>query len=324
MKAKNFRRWDELTSAESAFEYYLGEKVIMGKMYKSPLRKDAHPTCSFWKSQKGILYFHDFGQSKMYDVVRFVMAKYSIDYAQALVKITSDIPLMVEANPLPNVKIENKFEFTPAAFSESIDYWKQYKIPLEIAAKFAFLAKSVYKNETFYGRSTKANPIFVYKFISGHIKLYRPLAEKNKKWGGNADANDIGGFYQLPRKGVLCFITSSIKDIMVLRQHGFPAICFNGEGYGKGDNEPTNKVVNTYAAILAKRFRYRLLLLDHDEAGLSASAVLSRKLRVPYVSTGLDSAKDISDYQKKYGANKTFKLLKKLIKSKFKGDEIPF
>jgi hypothetical protein len=260
----------------------------------------------------------------MYDAVRFVMSRFDLDYSKAVEKIVSDIPLMEPTSTVTEKKAENKFEFTPAPFIESKEYWDKFKIPLDIAAKFAFLAKSVYKNETFYARSTKANPIFVYKFTSGHMKLYRPLAEKGKKWTGNSDANDVGGFYQLPRKGVLCFITSSIKDIMVLRQHGFPAICFNGEGYGKGDNEPTNKVVTTYASILAKRFRYRLLLLDHDEAGISASAVISRKLKVPYVTTGFESAKDISDYQRKHGPNKTFRLLKKLIKSKFKKDEIPY
>lgn len=111
---------------------------------------------------------------------------------------------------------------------------------------------------------------------------------------------------------------------MVLRQHGFPAICFNGESYGKGDNEPTNKVLTTYATILAKRFRYRLLFLDNDAPGIAAAAVIGRKIKTPYVTTG-SSFKDISDYQKKYGPNRTYRLIKKLIKSKFKSDErVPF
>jgi len=154
---------------------------VIGKMYKSPLRKDAHPTCSFWKSQKGILYFHDFGQSKMYDAVRFVMGKFSVDYPTALKKIESDIIHMQPVSEVSTEKLQNNFDFVPLPFSESKFYWDTYKIPLEIAAKFAFLAKSVYKNETFYARSTKINPIFIYKFTSGHMKIYRPYAEKGKK-----------------------------------------------------------------------------------------------------------------------------------------------
>jgi hypothetical protein len=109
------------------------------------------------------------------------MAKYGLDYVASIKKIEAAVPLMTQIDPIKEDKLENVFDFTPAPFRESEDYWARYKIPLEIAAKFSFLAKNVYKNETFYARSTKANPIFIYKFVSGHIKIYRPLAEKGKK-----------------------------------------------------------------------------------------------------------------------------------------------
>lgn len=49
MEARNYRavNWYDQVSAESVFEHYLGEPIVFGKMYKSPLREDAHPTCSF-------------------------------------------------------------------------------------------------------------------------------------------------------------------------------------------------------------------------------------------------------------------------------------
>lgn len=127
------------------------------------------------------MYFHDFGEGKMYDAARFVMAKYSLEYHAAVLKIEADIPHMQKTEAVKEVVLENQFDFIPADFTESKEYWASYKIPIEIAAKFSFLAKSVYKNETFYARSTKTNPIFVYKFTSGHMKLYRPLAERDKK-----------------------------------------------------------------------------------------------------------------------------------------------
>lgn len=46
MKATEFIDWRS-TPHEAAFEFYLKEKVELGKMYKSPLRKDNNPTCSF-------------------------------------------------------------------------------------------------------------------------------------------------------------------------------------------------------------------------------------------------------------------------------------
>lgn len=193
-----------------------------------------------------------------------------------------------------------------------------------MAAKYCFYAKSVYKNETYWGRSTKTNPIFIYKFISGNMKIYRPLAEKAKKWGGNANAKDVGGFFQLKKRGTICFVTSSIKDIMVLRQHGFPSICFNGEAYGTSETSDASKVVDMYIKILKTRFKHVCLFLDNDEAGLTSAALLGRKHRIPFITTESDY-KDISDFQKKFGVHKTYKLIKKRLRSHFKSlKDVPF
>jgi len=293
-------------------------------MYKSPLRKDKHPTCSFWKSDKGNLYFHDFGIGKMYSLIEFVKVKFSLDYVGAVKRIEKDAHLMEKVGKIDPVHDVLSFTFIPESIENSKSYWDIYKIPVSIAAKYCFLAKSVYRNETFWGRSTKTNPIFVYKFISGNLKLYRPLAEKAKKWAGNANAGDVGGFFQLQKKGVLCFITSSIKDVMVLRQHGFPAICFNGEAYGIAEDSGASKIVDTYVKILKSRFKYVCLFLDNDAAGLMASGILSRKHKIPFITTK-SKQKDISDFQKKYGVHKTYKTIKKSICAHFKQvDYVPF
>jgi hypothetical protein len=104
---------------------------------------------------------------------------------------------------------------------------------------------------------------------------------------------------------------------MVLRQHGFPAICFNGETYGTSDSGDASKVVDMYVKILKSRFRYVCLFLDHDPAGLASSAILARKHRIPFITTGC-ADKDISDFQKTHKPSKTYRLIKKLIKSQFK------
>lgn len=104
---------------------------------------------------------------------------------------------------------------------------------------------------------------------------------------------------------------------MVLRQHGFPAICFNGEGYGASDAKTTEKIVNNYISIIKQRFRYVFIMLDGDVAGVTAAAKMASKYRLPYVDSG-KVHKDISDYQKHYGVKGAFKLLKKLIRSNFK------
>lgn len=111
---------------------------------------------------------------------------------------------------------------------------------------------------------------------------------------------------------------------MVLKQHGFPAICFNGENYGVSENSDASKVIDMYVKILKSRFKYVCLFLDNDDAGLTASAILSRRYRIPYIVT-LSKHKDVSDYQKKCGVFKTFRLIKKQISSHYKNiSNVPF
>ena len=49
---------------EQIMEFYLHIPVKKG-LYRSPLRKDRHPTCSFYRNKSGTLLFKDFatGQS---------------------------------------------------------------------------------------------------------------------------------------------------------------------------------------------------------------------------------------------------------------------
>ena len=60
-------------SEETYMSYYLGIPVKKG-LFRSPLRSDAHTTCSFFRGHSGNLYFKDFatGQCLTFEgVVRF-------------------------------------------------------------------------------------------------------------------------------------------------------------------------------------------------------------------------------------------------------------
>lgn len=275
-------------------------------------------------SKNGRLYFHDFGTGEMLDAVSAVMKKFGITYSEATKKISEERHLFAKS-----VKIKTRprllVDIVEGNMDDYADYWQGFHIPLAIVKMYAKLAKSVYLNETYSSRSTRTNPVFAYRFPSGNIKLYRPLSpDKEKKWGGNSTSEDIGGLMQLPKKGTICVITSSIKDVMVLRQHGFPAICFNGETYGVTKGSDSGKVVATIIEVLKKRFKRVLLFLDNDEAGVKSSIKWERNYNVPYTVLKTPKLKDISDYQKKYGPHKTFRIIKRLVSKKFKEDEVPF
>ena len=129
---------------------------------------------------------------------------------------------------------------------------------------------------------------------------------------------------QLPRKGALCIITSSIKDVMVLRQHGFPAICFNGETYGSTKGSDSGKVVAAIIEVLRKRFKRVMLFLDNDEAGIKASIKWERNYSIPYAVLKTPGLKDVSDYQKRNGPHKTFRTIKRIISKTFKEHGTPY
>lgn len=306
---------------EKLMSYYLGLEIDLSRKYASPLRQDNSPGCSFWYSPKGILYFNDFALGRIYTWWDVVRAKYKCDFGAAMRIVMNDLP------QIKNVQVDVK-EVKEHQMDVVLDttrehsYWREYGISDSTLRMFdVYSAKSIYIDDDLSARSTAKNPIFVYQFPSGRIKVYRPLGPKKTKWGGNANAEDIGGMSCFPNKGVLCFITSSIKDCMVLKEMGFPAVCMNGEGYGI--SAKSAEVFKQLVQTLKKRFRHCLLLLDNDEAGQRFSSKLGAEYRLPFVF--IPKSKDVSDSVHKYGYDLTFKRLKKLISHKYKHhDKVPF
>jgi hypothetical protein len=208
-------------------------------------------------------------------------------------------------------------EVVRTTWDENIDYWTKFKITQQTLNRYGVVPiKTVYLNDNLYARSTKSNPIYAYLYPSSRLKIYRPLSPKKGKWYGNANMSDVGGI-QVIDKGVLCFITSSLKDVMVLHELGFPAVCFNTEVIN-----PKNPIVAETVRSLKKKFRFVVSFMDNDEAGLRANLAMSREYGIPYVSTV--GPKDISDYIRKYAKHRTFKFIKKRLVKKFRQDNVPY
>lgn len=191
------------------------------------------------------------------------------------------------------------------------DYWEKFGITPSTLKKFNVrYVRTLYKNESVAGRSTANNPIFLYTFVSKRVKIYRPLSpDKSKKWGGNALMEDIGGIHCLAKKGTVCFITSSVKDCMVLWEHGFPAVCMQGEGFGAYGK--SIEIMASLVKELKQRFRYVFFFMDSDDPGKAYTAKLHSIHGLQYCFT--EKEKDISDYRKKFKGNLTTRLLKKII-----------
>jgi len=195
-----------------------------------------------------------------------------------------------------------------------LSYFNRYKvITTEILLRYkVFVAKCVLTNSYILAKGHKANPLFVY-VVDDKIKWYKPLSKDiTKKWGGTTNASTFFGFSQLPRKGKILFITSSLKDVMVLKGLGFNSIALNAESYGTEETK-SGKELRRKINSLEKRFDHIIFYMNNDEPGAKFNSLLARTYRKQYIQNPVGTPKDISDYIQHYGKTSTYRMLKKQV-----------
>jgi len=116
--------------------------------------------------------------------------------------------------------------------------------------------------------------------------------------------------------GKLLIITSSRKDVMVLISMGLSAISGQTEAH---------MIPEKILSKLKKRYKYIITFLDNDSTGINtASNYFSnynyRSIHIP----SNYGYKDISDFRERFGAKKTYKLVKKLIKDLYNTRKLPY
>ena len=142
------------------------------------------------------------------------------------------------------------------------------------------------------------------------FKIYRPYSKnKSAKWRTNTGLHDLQGWAQLPQYNDLLIITKSLKDVMVLYKLGYHAIAPGSESASL----PV-KIVDQ----LKERFKKIIILFDYDDGGLNGASKLNNKFGfdkvfIPYEYKEIHNAKDVSDFYKEFGKDKTIKMLKQII-----------
>jgi hypothetical protein len=136
------------------------------------------------------------------------------------------------------------------------------------------------------------------------FKIYRPLANKADKWRSSLTAYDLQGFEQLEADGDLLIITKALKDVMLLRELGYNAIAPPSESTGIPEIIMNN---------LKKRFKRIVIFYDNDAAGFKNSELLKSEYSLDSIVIPANDSKDISDYFKANGKEKTIELLNSLI-----------
>lgn len=309
-------------SEEQLMEYYLHLPVKKG-LFRSPLRRDKQPTCSFYRNKSGTLIFKDFATGQHLNVFDVVQSIFKCDYFESLRIIANDFGIVRDSalrkNPgkinLNPIKIKDKeiskIQIEVQEFTDSeLKWWGRYGISKDILKRFdVYSCKHVFLNDQLFAESQQHCPIFGYygKKYQG-LELWRCYFPKRTSFRfiTNWPSKKIQGYDQLPKKGKLLVITKSMKDSMCLYSCGITACAPNSENLFIPD-----KVLED----LKNRFENIVVLYDNDRPGLYNMAKIRKEhpeLTYVFIPKKYGS-KDISDFYKDHGRKETLNLIKTFI-----------
>lgn len=312
-------------SEETYMEHYLGIPVKKG-LFKSPLRRDNTPTCSFYRDSCGRLIFKDFRGDFYGNFIEVVKYKYGVSYPKALAIIANDFG--IKQNPELKVNkscikeySNNKLEKSEESiikvkikdFTEKeLDWWRSYGITLNTLKKFfVFSCEIVFLNDQIYSYSSSTSFNFGYFYPSkdNNKQYWRIYYPQNRKYRfiSNWNKTMIQGIHMMPKSGEFLVITKSMKDVMLCYELGIPAIAPNSENLFITDSQWDNIVI---------KFKHIFLLYDTDLAGVANSKRIKKKF--PKIQVLLIprkyKAKDITDLYKKLGTEKMLNLVEEAKK----------
>ena len=309
-------------SEEQLMEYYLHLPVKKG-LFRSPLRRDKQPTCSFYRNKSGTLIFKDFATGQHLNIFDVVQSIFKCDYFEALRIIANDFGIVrdnaLHKNPgkinLNPIKIKDKeiskIQIEVQEFTDGeLKWWGKYGISKDILKRFnVYSCKHVFLNDQLFAESQQHCPIFGYygKKYQG-LELWRCYFPKRTSFRfiTNWPSKKIQGYDQLPKKGKLLVITKSMKDSMCLYSCGITACAPNSENLFIPD-----KVLED----LKNRFENIVVLYDNDRPGLYNMAKIRKEhpeLTYVFIPKRYGS-KDISDFYKDHGRKETLNLIKTFI-----------
>lgn len=313
-------------SEEQIMEYYLNIPVRKG-LFRSPLRRDKHPTCSFYRNNSGTLIFKDFATGQHLNIFDIVQYIHKCNYFEALRIIANDLNIVddktlhknngkINLNPIKiKDKEVSKIQIEIQDFTDNeLKWWGKYGITLDILKKYnVYSCKHVFLNSNLFATSQQHCPIFGYyggkiQDNKEKIELWRVYfpKRKNYRFVTNWPSKKIQGFNQLPKKGKLLVITKSMKDCLCLYSCGISACAPNSENLFISD-----KVLDD----LKQRFKYIVVLYDNDRPGQYNMAKI-RKAHPELIYTFIPKkygSKDISDFYKDYGRKETINLIKNFV-----------
>jgi len=296
------------------YRFYIGSSFTIGKIMSSPFRTDKNPSFGIFKSSKtSALLYKDLSNGSTGNCIKFVQELFNITYKESLLKVKCDILNNNLIISTKGITIKEDYKATDNIISIrkknfckiDDDYWSQFSLNRDDLRHFnVFPIHEYWINDIVQPWGYKYNnPGYAYQ-IYNKYKIYKPLGLKKYKWISNCSNYDIQGYEQLPYQDDLLIITKSLKDVMVLYKLGYNAVSPQGENHS---------IPKEIMDDISKRFTKILIFYDNDKAGINGANKIADKYNLTTIFTPNAEPKDISDYTKKYGLDKSKELLTKLI-----------
>lgn len=304
-------------SDEQIVNYFGNLNIKPNEAYNCLFHSDRTPSLYFKRLSDGKLHYTCFGCGAKGDVFSFVQNLNKISFTETI-KLIVDTFEGSENGYIKPTKL-SEFVREPKE-TKIIPYYREYnQIDKNYWYPYCISLKTLYKYNVFpcqrvfvLGKydldlnATNDNPIYAYNFGKDKFKIYRPLNPTKKgKFYSNIDNTIMQGMDQLPERGEGLIITSSLKDVMVLHELGYNAIAPQSE-----NAEFPEKLID----FLYASFGYIHILYDSDNAGYKFGMKFADKFGLKPIFIPKEyETKDISDFIKKYGLEKTKQLLLNLL-----------
>jgi len=301
IRPKQNKEWVlERLPQEQIMEYYLRVPIQVKQKFKSPLREDNNPSCSFFYTKAGKLYFRDFSKSESLDCFDIASMVLGTDFKGTLRQIISDFNLngpgvliknydyLEEAKSLAQDDFSN-IEISPLNRNglwhmdpSGIKFWDRIGITPATLRTYKVLqlefarcnARTVYNYD-------KDNPGFAYYFGEDQFKLYFPYSTGMRFL---QNTNCLQGQDQLPESGPLLVVTKSMKDVMLFYEYNIPAVAPQSESFCFDDD-----CIEDWR----KRFDRIVIVYDYDYTGVKFANKWRKKYGWDFAF--VEGAKDLSD-----------------------------
>jgi len=289
----------------------LGYTPQVGQAYSSPFTNDSTPSFKF-HYVGGVLKFKCFSTGMSGDCIDLIMLKNGVSFRTALEYIYNNVFPYTPSNAIvqkscsskPKVSIDvTLYRITHKSF---VDYWTKRGVTLDVIKQLHINPAAYVKIGGGVFAVYRDNDIIITYCINGKYQVYRPNLSKkhHDRWRSNLSIDDVFGIdsIHLPFKHNKIYITSSAKDVAVIRSAGFCSIAATTE----------SKIISDFAvAEVKKKSSEVCLLYNNDEAGRKWGKANSEHHGIPALYLPLNSGcKDPDEFAVKFSINHLEYILK--------------